>query len=90
MTDASRSGFRFRPERPWLRDFCRIVSWNIQRGFQFAKIIDFLRTMDADLLLLREVHLDARRTRYRDVASELAHSLNLASLATSSEWNFWN
>jgi len=77
MTEASRSGFRFRPERPWSRDFCRIVTWNIERGLQFAKILDFLRTVEADLLLLQEVDLNARRTNYRDIASELAHSLSL-------------
>jgi endonuclease/exonuclease/phosphatase family metal-dependent hydrolase len=55
----------------------RIVSWNIERGLQFPKILDFLRTMQADLLLLQEVDLNARRTQYRDIASELAHCLNL-------------
>jgi endonuclease/exonuclease/phosphatase family metal-dependent hydrolase len=76
MTDATRSGFRFRPVRPWSRDFCRIVSWNIERGFQFPKIRDFLATIQADLLLLQEVDLNARRTHYRDIASELAQALN--------------
>ena len=36
-----------------------------------------MRTIQADLLLLQEVDLNARRTRYRDIASEVAHSLNL-------------
>ena len=77
MTDLTRGGFRFGPARPWSRDFFRIVSWNIERGLQFPKILDFLRTIEADLLLLQEVDLNARRTRYRDIASELAHALNL-------------
>jgi endonuclease/exonuclease/phosphatase family metal-dependent hydrolase len=63
--------------RPWSRDFFRIVSWNIERGLQFPKILDFLKTIQADLLLLQEVDLNARRTRYRDIASELAQHLNL-------------
>jgi endonuclease/exonuclease/phosphatase family metal-dependent hydrolase len=63
--------------RPWSRDFFRIVSWNIERGSQLPKILDFLRTIQADLLLLQEVDLNARRTRYRDIASELAQCLNL-------------
>jgi len=76
MTDAARGGLRFGAERPWSRDFCRIVSWNVERGFQFPKIVDFLSTIQADLLLLQEVDLNARRTRYRDIASELAQALN--------------
>ena len=77
MTDVAHGEFRCGPIRPWSRDFVRIVSWNIERGFQFLKIRDFLRTVEADLLLLQEVDLNARRTHYRDVASELAHALNL-------------
>jgi endonuclease/exonuclease/phosphatase family metal-dependent hydrolase len=77
MTDATRGGLRFRQERPWSRDFCRIVSWNIERGLQLPKILDFLGSIQADLLLLQEVDLNARRTRYRDIASEVARFLNL-------------
>jgi endonuclease/exonuclease/phosphatase family metal-dependent hydrolase len=77
MTEVTRGGFRFGPMRPWSRDFVRIVSWNIERGLQFVKILDFLRTVPADLLLLQEVDLYARRTQYRDVARELAQALNL-------------
>ena len=76
MTDAALGPLHFGPVRPWSRDFCRIVSWNIERGLQFPKILDFLRAVRADLLLLQEVDLNARRTQYRDIASELAHSLN--------------
>jgi endonuclease/exonuclease/phosphatase family metal-dependent hydrolase len=77
MTDSPRSGLRFGPPRPWSRDFLRIVSWNLNRGLEFPNILDFLSTTQADLLLLQEVDLNARRTRYRDIASELAHHLNL-------------
>lgn len=77
MTEVTRGGFRSGPVEPWSRDFVRIVSWNIERGFQFAKILDFLRAVPADLLLLQEVDLHARRTQYRDVAVELAQALNL-------------
>ena len=77
MTDATRGGLHFGSERPWSRDFCRIVSWNIERGLQLPKILDFLGSIQADLLLLQEVDLNARRTRYRDIASEVARSLNL-------------
>jgi hypothetical protein len=59
------------------RGSVRIVSWNIECGLQFSGILDFLRTAHADLILLQEVDLSARRTQHRDVALELAQSLGL-------------
>jgi endonuclease/exonuclease/phosphatase family metal-dependent hydrolase len=60
-----------------MSDSLRVVSWNIERGLQFPKILQFLRTMDADLLLLQEVDLNAHRTLRRDIAHELGRALNL-------------
>jgi endonuclease/exonuclease/phosphatase family metal-dependent hydrolase len=77
MPDVTRGGPPLASMRPWSRDFFRIVSWNIERGLQFSGVLDFLQTIQADLLLLQEVDFNARRTRYRDVASELAQALNL-------------
>ena len=54
-----------------------MVNWNIERGLQFSGILNFLRTAEADLILLQEVDLNARRTQHRDVACELARSLQL-------------
>ncbi len=62
---------------PWSREHVRVVSWNIERGLQFAAILEFLRGARADLILLQEVDLNARRTQQRDVARELARLLNL-------------
>ena len=77
MTDVVHGEFRSGPVPPWSRDFIRIVSWNIERGLQFSGICDFLRATQADLLLLQEVDLHARRTHDRDVAMELAQALGL-------------
>lgn len=63
--------------QPWSRDYVRVVSWNIERGLQFSAILDFLRSAEADLILLQEVDLNVRRTRHLDVANELARSLRL-------------
>jgi len=63
--------------RPWSRDFIRMVSWNIERGLQLTGILEFLRTIEADLILLQEVDLNARRTHFRDIAAELARALNM-------------
>ena len=54
-----------------------LSSWNIERGLQFQGILDVLSGIDADLILLQEVDLNARRTRYRDVAQRLAHALHM-------------
>lgn len=75
MDQVISGGFGTRP--PWSRDYIRIVTWNIERGLQFDAILDFLRTAQADLILLQEVDLNARRTHDRDVAGELARSLRL-------------
>jgi len=40
-----------------------IVNWNIERGLQLPAIVDFLESQNADLLILQEVDLNARRTR---------------------------
>ncbi|HTR38627.1 MAG TPA: endonuclease/exonuclease/phosphatase family protein, partial [Bryobacteraceae bacterium] len=53
------------------------MSWNIERGLQFPRILEFLRTIEADLILLQEVDLNARRTHFSDIASELAQALNM-------------
>ncbi len=49
----------------------RIVDWNIDRGQQLQGVTDFLVGVNADILILQEVDLNARRT----------HRLNIALLA---------
>jgi len=39
----------------------RVVNWNIDRGLKLSEIIDFLESQNADLLILQEVDLNARR-----------------------------
>jgi endonuclease/exonuclease/phosphatase family metal-dependent hydrolase len=57
--------------------FIRALTWNIERGVRFDAIFAFLRRCEADLILLQETDLNARRSAYRDVARELAQSLCL-------------
>jgi endonuclease/exonuclease/phosphatase family metal-dependent hydrolase len=64
----------------WLslpRSSIRIVDWNIDRGFQLALIIEFLSEANADILLLQEVDINARRTKRLNVAREIARKLRL-------------
>ena len=55
----------------------RVVNWNIERGLQLPAIVDFLDSQNADLLVLQEVDLNARRTRRVNVAEEIARRLQM-------------
>jgi endonuclease/exonuclease/phosphatase family metal-dependent hydrolase len=56
----------------WPPDRIRVVSWNIDRGLRLPEIMAFVRAQDADILVLQEVDLNARRTGYRNIAEEIA------------------
>src|SRR5215813_5023840 len=58
-------------------DSVRVVSWNIDRGLQLDKIIDFLTGAKADILLLQEADQNARRTHRTNVAREIAQKLRM-------------
>ena len=77
MDEVISGGFARHQGPPWSRPYIRVVTWNIERGLQHAGILDFLRAAEADLILLQEVDLNARRTQFRDIASELARSLGV-------------
>jgi endonuclease/exonuclease/phosphatase family metal-dependent hydrolase len=61
----------------WPRSSIRVVDWNIDRGLQLSSIIDFLAEAKADILLLQEVDINARRTHCLNVAREIAQKLRL-------------
>lgn len=65
-----------RARLPSHSDF-RIVDWNIDRGLHLRAIIRFLKDFRADLILLQEVDLNARRTHRLDIANEIAKSLRM-------------
>ena len=66
------TGWRFGPGSS-----IQVVDWNIDRGLQLGGVIDFLASTKADLILLQEVDLNARRTHHRNVAKEIAQKLQL-------------
>ncbi len=66
------TGRLFKPWGP-----IQVVDWNIDRGLQLAGIIDFLASTNADLILLQEVDLNARRTHQLNVAREISQKLQL-------------
>ena len=58
-------------------DFIRIVSWNINRGLQLNEVLEFLTDASADLILLQEVDINARRTHRRNIAQDIAQTLQM-------------
>jgi len=61
----------------WPPGSLRIVDWNIDRGLQLQAIIDFLASTNADILILQEVDLNARRTHRLNIAEEIARKLQM-------------
>lgn len=54
-----------------------VVSWNIDRGAKLQGVVDFLAEAKADLVLLQEADVNAKRTGNRHVAQEVSRSLGL-------------
>ncbi len=69
----------FAPARwlSWPRSPIRIVDWNIDRGLQLRSIVDFLGDSNADVFVLQEVDVNARRTHRLNIAQEIARKLRL-------------
>lgn len=61
----------------WPRSSIRIVDWNIDRGSQLKSVVDFLSDTKADIFLLQEVDVNARRTHRLNIAQEIARKLRL-------------
>lgn len=55
----------------------KIVTWNIEHGARFNKIVVTLKAFDADVVLLQEVDRGCKRSGKVDVARELAHALGM-------------
>ena len=53
------------------------MDWNIDRGLQLRPIIDFLENANADVFVLQEVDVNARRTHRLNIAQEIARKLRL-------------
>src|SRR5271170_6904470 len=61
----------------WLPSSLRVVDWNIDRGQRLPEVIDFLADANADILILQEVDLNARRTHRLNIAEEVARKLHM-------------
>jgi endonuclease/exonuclease/phosphatase family metal-dependent hydrolase len=69
----------FAPQRLvlWPPSSIRIVDWNIDRGLRLPEIVDFLAATNADILILQEVDINARRTKRLNIAQEIARRLQM-------------
>ncbi len=55
----------------------RVVDWNIDRGLRLPDIGDFLASQEADLVILQEADLNAKRTHRVNIAEKLAYRLGM-------------
>jgi endonuclease/exonuclease/phosphatase family metal-dependent hydrolase len=58
-------------------EILRVVSWNINRGLELNAVIDFLAASRADLILLQETDVNARRTQCGNIPCEIAQALQM-------------
>lgn len=58
-------------------DSIRVVNWNINRGLRLQRVVEFLASAKADVVLLQESDQNARRTHYLNVAKEIAQKLQM-------------
>src|SRR5271165_6357528 len=58
-------------------DSIRVVNWNINRGMRLEKLIEFLAGAKADVILLQEADLNARRTHHLNIAKEIAQKFRM-------------
>lgn len=75
--DIEVGNFAPRGPLPGPHESIRVVDWNINRGLQLSGVIEFLSSAKADLILLQEVDLNARRTRHLNIAREISQKLEM-------------
>ena len=61
----------------WPPSSIRVVDWNINRGLRLSGILEFLASTGADLIIMQEVDLNARRTHRLNIAREISQKLKL-------------
>src|ERR1700676_3544213 len=77
MKELESGSFLTRPFPCVLPDTIRIVSWNINRGLQLTGIVNFLEATAADLILLQESDINARRAGRRNIPRIIAQALRM-------------
>jgi endonuclease/exonuclease/phosphatase family metal-dependent hydrolase len=77
MKELESGSFSNWPLRRVWPETIRVVSWNINRGLQLERVVSFLEASSADLILLQEADLNARRTGHLNIAREIAQRLQM-------------
>src|SRR5258706_1069771 len=77
MREIVTGSFAPRTWQLWPPSSIRVVDWNIEQGLKLRAILDFLSSQNADLLLLQEVDMNAKRTRQLNIAEEIARTLGM-------------
>jgi hypothetical protein len=75
--EIERGGFARALSALWPPGSIGVVNWNINRGLKLGGIIDFLSGTGADLILLQECDVNARRTHRLNIAQEIARRLQM-------------
>ncbi|KAJ1675974.1 hypothetical protein EV182_000187, partial [Spiromyces aspiralis] len=55
----------------------RVVQWNLERGYKLQQELDYLQTLDADIVCLQEVDIDNERSGNVNQAKIIAERLGL-------------
>lgn len=55
----------------------RVVCLNVERGYRLAEITSLFRKLQADVYILQETDVGARRTGYKNIAREIAEALEM-------------
>src|SRR5215469_1036870 len=77
MEEIQTGSFVLETDRGHQPNGLRVVSWNINRGLQLNAVIDFLAGSSADLILLQEADIHARRTRCGNIPCDIAQALKM-------------
>jgi len=77
MKQIETGSFRTASEALSFRDAFHLVSWNVNRGQHLNEVIEFLAGARADVILLQETDVNARRTNCRNIALEVAKALQM-------------
>eukprot|EP00042_Codosiga_hollandica_P033795 m.230270 g.230270 ORF g.230270 m.230270 type:complete len:379 (+) comp54268_c0_seq4:100-1236(+) len=75
-----RVDYRPQDRNPNQQQAFKVLTWNIERGYNLDRIIAALKAVDADVLLLQELDISCERTNFRDVFDEIARALQLNAL----------
>jgi len=59
------------------RGSLRMITFNIERGYQLDRIIQQLKQVDADVLSLQEIDIHCERSQWKDIGVEIAKALKL-------------